>query len=157
MLSHVASTIADILPIHEMHPSKVRSVRMPKTKSSQKLSPNALILDSGANIHILNNPNFLSCITSCLGQYINITGSCTLRNKMGQLCGEFNSIPLPTTGYLYQPNSIDNIISLSLLSDTYWIIMDTDVENAFYIFNRDDGSYMKYTRCATLNSYTYVV
>ena len=35
--------------------------------------------------------------------------------------------------------------------------MDTGVENAFYLFHRDDGSYMKYTCCATLNLYTYVV
>ena len=35
--------------------------------------------------------------------------------------------------------------------------MDTDVENAFYVHNRHDGSYMKYTRCPRTNLYTYVV
>ena len=36
--------------------------------------------------------------------------------------------------------------------------MDTDVvENNFYVFNRDNVSYMKYTRCAKLNLYTYVI
>ena len=35
--------------------------------------------------------------------------------------------------------------------------MDTAVENAFYIHNTDDGTYMKYTRCPRTNLYTYVV
>ena len=36
--------------------------------------------------------------------------------------------------------------------------MDTDMENAFYVLNREDGIYIKYTRCATTNVYTlYVV
>ena len=35
--------------------------------------------------------------------------------------------------------------------------MNTDVDNAFYVFNREDGTYMKYTRCITSNMYTYVV
>ena len=121
------------------------------------MSPSALILDSGANIHILNNMYFLACITSCLGQYINTAGSHTLCNKVEWLYGALKSLPLPATGYLYQSNGIGNIISLSLLSDTHWIIKDTDLENAFYVFNRDNGSYMKYTRCAKSNRYTYVI
>ena len=35
--------------------------------------------------------------------------------------------------------------------------MDTDVENAFYVYNRHDGSYMKYIQCPRTNLYTYVV
>ena len=76
---------------------------------------------------------------------------------MGRLASNLKSLPLPTTGFYFQPNGIANIISLSLLSDTHRIVMDTDVENAFYVFNRTDGTYMKYTRCATSNLYTYVV
>ena len=34
--------------------------------------------------------------------------------------------------------------------------MDTDVENAFYVF-AEDGTYMKFTRCRTMNLYTYIV
>ena len=43
------------------------------------------------------------------------------------------------------------------MSDTHRIVVDTDVENAFYVFNRTDFTYMKYTRCAKSNLYTYVV
>ena len=35
--------------------------------------------------------------------------------------------------------------------------MDTDVENAFYVHNRHDGSYMKYKRCPRTNLYTYAI
>ena len=35
--------------------------------------------------------------------------------------------------------------------------MDTDVENAFYVHNKHDGSYMKYSRCPKSNLYTYRV
>ena len=76
---------------------------------------------------------------------------------MGQLYKALKPLPLPDSGYLYQPNGIGNIISLSLLSDSHRIIMDTNVENAFYVHNRYDGSYMKYKQCAKTNLYTYVI
>ena len=37
------------------------------------------------------------------------------------------------------------------------MVIDTDVENTFYVFNKEDGTYMKYTRCETLNLYMYVI
>ena len=86
---------------------------------------------------IFNNPNFLSDIITYLGRYINTTGSRTLCNKIGCLRGALKSLPLPPTGYYFQPNGIANIISLSLLSDTHQIVMDIDVESAFYVFNRE--------------------
>ena len=76
---------------------------------------------------------------------------------MGQLCEALKPLPLPDSGYLYQPNGIGNIISLSFLSDSHRITMDTDEENGFYVHNRHDGSYMKYTRCPRMNLYMYVV
>ena len=80
VLGHVTSALADVLPMNEIHPLKVRSVRMPRTKSSW-IPTKALILDSGVNIHIINNPNLLSCIRLYIGQYINTTGSHTVCNK----------------------------------------------------------------------------
>lgn len=70
---------------------------------------------------------------------------------------KLSNLPLPPAGYYFQQNGFDNIVSLSLLSNTHRIIMNTGVENTFYVFNREVGIYMKYTRCATLNLYTYVV
>ena len=35
--------------------------------------------------------------------------------------------------------------------------MDIDVENAFYVQNKDDGSNMKYKQCPRINLYTYVI
>ena len=134
VLGHATSPNADILPGNEINPPKVRSgVRTRQTKPTKpsRLPNNALILDSGANIHIINNPSFLSCIRSCIGQWINTTGSRKECKLTGQLCDALKPLPLPNNGYLYQPNNIGNIISLSLLSDSHRITMDTEVENAF--------------------------
>ena len=115
------------------------------------------MLDSGANVHIINNPSFLSRIKTCVDQWISTTGSRTKCTQRGDICDEMKPLPLPESGYLYHPNGIGNIISLSLLSDSHRITMDTDVENAFYVHNKHDGSYMKYTRCPRTNLYTYEV
>ena len=121
------------------------------------LQTNALILDSSANIHIIDNPNFLSCIRSCIDQWINATGSCSKCKLTGRLCVALKPLPLPDSAYIYHPNGIDNIISLFLLSDLHRITMDTDMENAFYVHKWRDGSYMKYKQCPTINLYMYVI
>lgn len=149
------SPLDDVLPMNEVNPPKVRIGGAPTTKP--RLSPLALVFDSDANIYIFNNPSFLSGIITCLGRYINTTISITLCNKMGRLSDDLKSLSLPMTGFYFQPNGIGSIISLSLLSGTHRIVMNADVENAFYVFNRADGTYMKYTRCEISNLYTYVV
>ena len=113
--------------MNELNPPKVRSVVRKPNPKPVRLPTNALILDSGANIHIINNPSFLSCIRSCIGQWINTTGSHKKYKQTGRLCETFKPLPLPDSGYLYQPNSIGNIVSLSLLFDSHRIMMDTDV------------------------------
>lgn len=67
------------------------------------------------------------------------------------------TLPLPSSGFYFQPNTITIIISLSLLSDTHRVCMNTDVENSFIVFNREDGTYMQYTQCPMSNLYTYDV
>ena len=145
--------------MNEINTLKVRSVvRKPKPEPEPvRLPTNALILDSGANIHIINNTNFLSCFRACIGQWINTTGLRKKCKQTGRLCEALKPLPLLNYGYLYQPNSIGNIISLFLLYDSHRITMDTDVENACYVHNRHDGSYMKYERCPNTNLYTYVI
>ena len=128
--------------MNEVTTPKVRSVKR-KHHPSPRMAPNVLMLDSGANVHIINNPSFLSRIKTCVDQWINTTGSRTKCTQRGSLCEELKPLPLPDSGYLYHPNGIGNIISLSLLSDSHRITMDTDVENAFYVHNKHDGSYMK--------------
>ena len=134
----------------------LRSVVSKRKTKPARLPNNALISDSVANIHIINNANFLSCIRSCIGQWINITGLCKECKHTGKLYDALKPLPLPDNGYLYQLNNISTIISLSLLSNSNRITMDTDVENAFYVHN-NDGPYMKYTRCPRTNIYTYVI
>ena len=139
VLGYVTSPKANVLLMNKVPPQKVRSVKKPK-KEPTRMPTQTLILDGGANIHIINNPNFLSCNVSCIGKWINTTGSCTPCKKFDRLCEELKSLPLPDYGYLYQLNDIGNIISLFLLSDLHRITMDTDVENDVYIHDRHEES-----------------
>ena len=128
--------------MNEVDPPKVRSRIALALKSKQRaISTHALMLDSEANVHIFNNLSFLSCITTCLGKYVNTTGSRTLCNNVGRLCRVLKSLSLPSSGSYFKPNCNANIISLSLLSGTHLIPMDIDVENAFYVHS-NDGSYI---------------
>ena len=146
----------NILAMNEVDPPNVRSVKR-KRHPDPRMSPNVLMLDSRANVHIICIPSFLSRIKTCVDQWINTTGSQTKCTQRGDICDEMKPLPLTRSGYLYHPNGIGNIISLSLLSDTHRITMDTDVDNAFYVHNKHDGSYMKYTRCPRTNLYTYAI
>jgi hypothetical protein len=47
------------------------------------------------------------------------------------------------SGYYYYPKGVANILSLALLAKTKRVVMDTAIENAFYVFN-EDGSYIKF-------------
>ena len=125
VLGHAISPNTDILPGNELHHSKVRSAVSKRKTKPPRLLNNALILDSGANIHIINNPSFLSCIRSCIGQFINTTGSRKECKHQGQLCDALKPLPLPHNGYLYQPNNIGNIINLSLLWIQRWRMLST--------------------------------
>lgn len=100
------------------------------------------MIDSGANVHIFNNPNFLSDIRDGLTRAVNTTASRVVFNQVGRLYDVFRVLPLLSTGYYLQPGGIANLTGLSLLSNTNQIIMNIDVENAFYVF-AEDGMYMK--------------
>lgn len=76
---------------------------------------------------------------------------------MGRFYKTLQSLPHPLTGYYFQLNGITSIIKFSLLFGTYQIVTDIDIENVFYVVNREDRTYMKYTRCTTSNLYTYIV
>ena len=119
VFSHMASPLADTFLMNDIHPPKVRSVGMPMTKfSSQRLLSHALILDSSANIHILNNPNFLSCITSCLDQYNNTRGSRTLCKQWGGSAEHSNLFLFLPLDISINPTALE--ISLAYL---YYLIL----------------------------------
>ena len=68
--------------MNEVNPLKVRSVVEPALKSKQhKILTQALVLDSGANIHIFDNPNFLSDIITSIARAINATSSSVVYDR----------------------------------------------------------------------------
>ena len=74
----------------------------PALKSSKKILTQALVLDSGANIHIFNNPNFLSNIITGLAQAVNTFSSRVVCDKIGCLYDTLYNLPFPSTGYYFQ-------------------------------------------------------
>lgn len=93
MFGHVPTPISlldDILLMNEIKIPKVRS-RVTLAPKSKAIFSKALVLGSGANIHIFNNTNFFLSIITCLGKFVNITGSRTIFNKIGRLCGTLKS------------------------------------------------------------------
>ena len=58
-------------------------------------------------------------------------------NQIERLCDALKHLTLPIIGYYFQSDDIANLIGLSLLSDMNWIVMDTDVDNVFYLFDED--------------------
>ena len=111
-----------------------------------------MVLDSGANINIFNNAEFLTNIKTGKGRRVNTTASSFACKQIGQLCEELECLPLPTDGYHYRADGIANLLSLAIVSETKRVVMDTKVDNAFYVFNTD-GSYVRFGKCEITNLY----
>jgi hypothetical protein len=54
-------------------------------------------------------------------------------------------LPLPSDGYYYCPKGVANILSLAMIAEEKRVVMDTAIDNAFYVFN-EDGTYIRFSR-----------
>jgi hypothetical protein len=66
-------------------------------------------------------------------------------NNIGRLCNDLNLLPLPSDGYYYYPKGVANILSLAMIAEEKRVVMDTAIDNAFYVFN-EDGTYIRFSR-----------
>jgi hypothetical protein len=108
-----------------------------------------IALDSGSSIHIFKDAFLLTDIGTDNNSTINVrtTDSKFKVNKLGNLCTDLEMLPLPSNGYYFYPKGVANILSLAMIAETKRVVMDTAIDNAFYVFN-EDGTYIRFARTA---------
>jgi hypothetical protein len=124
-----------------LHPAEARS-------EGGNVGPRATIaLDSGSSIHIFKDSFLLMDIAVDNNNKLNVrtTDSKFKVDQIGRLCTDLNSLPLPTDGYYFYPKGVANILSLAMITETKRVVMDTAIDNAFYVFN-EDSTYIRFER-----------
>jgi hypothetical protein len=125
------------------------TIQTPEARSEgDNVGPRATIaLDSGSSIHIFKDAFLLTDIQSddkcSIG--VRTTDSKFRVKDIGRLCDDLNILPLPSEGYYFYPKGVANILSLAMIAETKRVVMDTAIDNAFYVFN-EDGTYIRFSR-----------
>jgi hypothetical protein len=139
--------VTDLLPGHELsatiQASEVRS------EGEHVGLRTTIALDSGSSIHIFKDAFLLDNIQADHNLSINVrtTDSKFRISDIGRLCDDLKLLPLPSDGYYFYPNGVANILSLAMIAETKRVVMDTAIDNAFYVFN-EDGTYIRFSRTA---------
>ena len=84
---------------------------------------------------------------------INTTASWFACNKMSELCKEIHCLPLPREGYYYKGDGVVNLLSLVFVSKKHRVYMDTNINNAFYVYNKN-GTYIHSGLCKNISLYS---
>jgi hypothetical protein len=125
------------------------TIQAPEARSEgENVGPRASIaLDNGSSIHIFKDAFLLSDIHPDDKRSIGVrtTDSKFRVNNIGRLCNDLNLLPLPSDGYYYYPKGVANILSLAMIAEEKRVVMDTAIDNAFYVFN-EDGTYIRFSR-----------
>jgi hypothetical protein len=152
VLNHqVVSVTTDPIFVSNLPPASElpATIQTPEARSEgENVGPRTTIpLDSGSSIHIFKDAFLLTDIHSDDKWSIGVrTTDSKLRvNNIGRLCNDLNILPLPSKGYYYYPKGVANILSLAMIAETKRVVMDTAIDNAFYVFN-EDGTYIRFSR-----------
>ena len=114
--------------------------RTRKGMTRANVPQNTLALDSGASVHFFSNKNLMEkCYELGRASTIHCGGISSSYSTVGILNKELKKLPLPQGPVYVTKNGISNLVSLSKLAKDYRIVMNTKIENAFFVFN-DDGS-----------------
>ena len=118
--------------------------RTRKGMTRANVPQNTLALDSGASVHFFSNENLMEkCYELGRASTIHCGGISSSYSTVGILNKELKKLPLPQGPVYVTKNGIANLVSLSELAKDYRIVMDTKIENAFFVFN-DDDSFIKF-------------
>jgi hypothetical protein len=110
--------------------------------SRGNISMNALVLDSGASLHLMVNEDMLQNVrTDSNPTSIHCGGKSWSNNQVGQLCDELKVLPLPQDDLHLHKDGVANLLLLALLSKSHCIFLDTRIDNAFYVY-KDNGEYI---------------
>ena len=133
-------SVDEIFP--SLDPQKPRSGGPNVSRGNVPL--NALVLDSGASLCLFTNPDLLKEIQDAERAIpIHCGGTSFRATKTGQLCDSLQHLPLPKEGIYYQEHGVANLLSLAMVAANNRVVMDTAIDNAFYVYN-DDGSYIRF-------------
>ena len=103
-----------------------------------------LVLDSGATIHFFSSENMMKNIHDGPEPLrIHFGGKAWNQYAIGELCDNLNHLPLSQRLMYIAKDGIGNLHSLGHLAKHYRITLDTNIENAFYVY-KEDGSYIKF-------------
>lgn len=104
-----------------------------------------LLLDSGSTLHLIKDKELLENIHTTKEIEIETTASDFKLKEVGSLNSELGAVPLPKSGYYHCPNRIGNILSLAAIAEEYSVVMDTAIEDAFFVID-DSDNYLKFSR-----------
>ena len=108
---------------------------------------NILLLDSVASIPLIFNKDLLDNISplKCSKHIHSGGGHFQLIDHGGLLTVALQHLPLPKDRYFFHPDAVANILLMAKVSDHHWTTMDTDINNAIYVFN-DNVTYIHFHR-----------
>jgi hypothetical protein len=152
LANEVVSVSTDPIFISNLPPALELSatIQTPEARSGgdKNVGPRATIaLDSGSSIHIFKDAFLLTDIHSDNKRSI---GVCTTDSKfrikeLGRLCKDLDILPLHSKGYYFYPRGVANTLSLAMIAKTKRVVMDTAIDDAFYVFN-EDSTYARFSR-----------
>ena len=83
------------------------------------------------------NKDFINNMKEDKSLKVDTTASTFTCTKVGELCKALNYLLLPKKGYYYRNGGVPNLLPLESVSKTHLVYMDTEVDNAFYVYNMD--------------------
>jgi hypothetical protein len=135
---------ATVLPNLQLFPTiQPREARSGCNKMSRgNISLNALVLDSGASLHLFANEDMLQNVWANPNPTtIHCGGKSWSNNQIGELCDDLKLLPLPQDELHLHKDGVANLLSLAELSKSHSIFLDTSIDNAFYVY-KDNGEYI---------------
>jgi hypothetical protein len=123
--------VSNLLPALELS----ATIQTPEARSEdENVGPRVTIaLDSGSSIHIFKDAFLLTNIHADENHSIGVrtTDSKFRINKIGKLCDDLNTLPLPSEEYYFYPKGVANLLSLTMIVRTKRVGMDTAIDDAF--------------------------
>ena len=122
--------------------SKTKRIKQ-RVRSRAGYHKDKYYIDSGASNSILFNREVQGEIeklenskkVACGGNDINV-------HKLGPLKKALDYLLLPKNRYYYDENVVANLLSLGRIANEFKVVMDTDIEDATYVYGKD-GKYLR--------------
>ena len=106
---------------------------------------NRLCINNGASLHILFNKELLGKSKDIKIPFNIYAGGKPFHiEQIGSLHQALRHVPLPVSAYHYSETAIAGLLSFAKLTDEYYIICKTRVDDTIYIQNKDDSKYLRF-------------